>query len=65
MFVGSRKFLLIALFAILLIVMVNLVWWLNYQRTESMLENQLGRRLSAVAQAATLTVQPLDLALNE
>jgi len=63
MLVGSRKFLLIALFAALLIVLVNLVWWLNYQRTEEMLEHQLGRRLSALAQAATQVVPALDLEL--
>lgn len=49
MFSGSRKFVLIGLFTLVLIAGVNIVWWFNYERTEKLLENQLIRRLTTVA----------------
>ncbi|MEW5796770.1 MAG: HAMP domain-containing sensor histidine kinase [Candidatus Zixiibacteriota bacterium] len=55
---STGKFILIALFTVLLIVLVNLVWWVNYQRTEQMLEDQLGRRLAAVASGASISFPP-------
>jgi len=56
MFSGGGKFVLITLFTVLLIGLVNLIWWFNYQRTEEMLDEQLGRRLTAVAQSATVAL---------
>jgi len=58
MFSGAGKFILIALFTALLIALVNVVWWFNYQRTEQMLDEQLGRRLAAVAQSAAVSLGP-------
>ncbi len=58
MLTGGRKLILIALFTALLIALVNLVWWFSYQRTETMLDGQLGRRLAAVAQTATVSFPP-------
>lgn len=58
MFSGSGKFVLITLFTVLLIGLVNLIWWFNYQRTEEMLDEQLGRRLTAVAQSASVALDP-------
>jgi len=56
MFSGGSKFILITLFTVLLIGLINLIWWFNYQRTEEMLDEQLGRRLTAVAQSATVAL---------
>jgi signal transduction histidine kinase len=58
MFSGGAKFILITLFTVLLIALVNLIWWFNYQKTEDMLDAQLGRRLTAVAQSATVALDP-------
>jgi signal transduction histidine kinase len=55
---STGKFILIALFTALLIVLVNLVWWFNYQRTEELLEEQLGRRLAAAASSAAINFPP-------
>jgi len=49
---------LIALFTVTLIVLVNLAGWYYYQKTEEMLDHQLGRRLTAIAQAATVAMSP-------
>ncbi len=51
MFSGPKKFVVITLFTVVLIVLVNLVWWFNYSRTEELLEEQLSRRLGSIAQA--------------
>ncbi|MDF1544079.1 MAG: HAMP domain-containing sensor histidine kinase [bacterium] len=50
---SSKRLLLIALFTIALIILVNLAWWFFYQNTREMLDQQLGRRLSAVGQATS------------
>jgi len=49
---------LIALFTVTLIVLVNLAGWYYYQKTEEMLDHQLGRRPTAIAQAATVAMSP-------
>jgi hypothetical protein len=49
---SSKRFALVAIFTALLIVLVNLAWWYYYQRTESLLEDQLRRRLAAVTELA-------------
>lgn len=59
---GSRKLLIIAAFTLVLIVLVNLAWWVFYDRTEAMLDAQLSRRLAAIAKT---TAVPLDAALVE
>ncbi|HVP06339.1 MAG TPA: HAMP domain-containing sensor histidine kinase [Candidatus Acidoferrum sp.] len=50
---SSRRFLAAVLFTALLIVLVNLAWWIYYRRTEALLETQLSRRLSSVVQTAS------------
>jgi len=59
---GSRKLLVIAAFTIILIALVNLAWWLFYDRTEAMLDSQLSRRLLAIAHtsAVPLTREMID-----
>jgi signal transduction histidine kinase len=47
-----NRFLAALLFTVLLIVLVNLAWWLYYNRTEALLEHQLARRLSSIALTA-------------
>jgi signal transduction histidine kinase len=61
MWTGGKKFVLIALFTALLIVLVNLAWWFYYQKTEKLLEDQLARRLSAAAAAGSSMVSGDDL----
>ena len=58
MFAGTRKFVTIALFTVLLIGLVNLAWWLHYHRTEQLLEQQLSRRLAAVARIGMMSLTP-------
>ena len=53
---GSRKLLIIAIFTALLIVLVNLAWWVFYQRTEQLLDNQLSRRLTAIARTTSIAL---------
>lgn len=55
---GSRKLLIIALFTVVLIALVNLAWWLFYERTEDMLEAQLARRLAAIAKTTAVPITP-------
>lgn len=45
-------------FTILLIIAVNLAWWLFYDRTEQLLDQQLSRRLQAVAGTAAAQLSP-------
>jgi len=61
MVTSTGKFALIALFTLLLIALVNAVWWFNYQRTEQMLDDQLGRRLAAVALSAAVNFSPSEV----
>jgi len=63
MFSGTKKLLLVALFAALLVVLVNAVWWFNYQKTERLLDQQLSRRLAAAAQTAAVGIDPFDVDL--
>lgn len=58
MFVASKKLWLIAVFSIVIIILVNLVWWLFYSRTEQLLDRQLARRLEAVAKAGASRINP-------
>lgn len=60
---SSRRMLLAALFTVILVVAVNLAWWIFYDRAESMLDHQLSRRLSAIAQttAAGITEETVEL----
>jgi len=55
--------LVVALFALLLIALVNLAWWLFYDRTQHMLDSQLSRRLLATAKAAAVAL-PSDVVEN-
>ena len=62
MFSGSRKLVVIALFTVILIALVNLVWWFNYSRTETLLEEQLSHRLASIAHAggSALSAELID-----
>lgn len=67
MFRGSRLF-LISLFTILLIVVVNIAWWVFYDRTESLLDQQLSRRLITAAEiiGTSIPAEQIDsLAVRE
>ncbi len=52
MFGSSRKLLAVTCFAVILIGLVNLTWWVFYERTQQMLDRQLTRLLLATAKAA-------------
>lgn len=58
MFSGSRKFVLIGLFTLVLIAGVNFVWWINYDKTARLLEEQLVRRLTIVAALGSSSISP-------
>ena len=58
MFGRSRKLMLIAFFTALIIILVNLAWWVFYNRTEVLLDKQLSRRLSAIARTTSASFTP-------
>ncbi|MFZ5980426.1 MAG: sensor histidine kinase [Candidatus Zixiibacteriota bacterium] len=58
MITGTKRFLIITLFTLVLIALVNVAWWLYYQRTESLLEGQLSGRILTVARTVALTFEP-------
>lgn len=55
---GHKKLLLVAFFTVILIMIVNLVWWVFYTRTADLLDNQLGRRLTSVATTISHAITP-------
>jgi signal transduction histidine kinase len=61
MFGATKKLWLIALFSVAIIVLVNLVWWVFYKRTERLLDRQLGRRLEAIANTGAIRITPTQL----
>ena len=68
MFSGSKRLIAVTIFIIVIIALVNVVWWLYYQQTEQLLDQQLSRRLSAVAGSGTAAFEPDligDLALYD
>lgn len=58
----SSRLFLISLFTVLLILVVNIAWWLFYQRTEQLLDQQLSRRLTAAASiiSASISAERVD-----
>ncbi len=58
---GSQRLILILLFTGLVIVLVNLAWWIFYQRTAEMLADQLERRLVVTTEAARLLIAERNL----
>jgi signal transduction histidine kinase len=58
MLAGSKRLIVVTLFIIVVIALVNIVWWLYYARTESLLDRQLGRRLAAVASSGATALKP-------
>jgi signal transduction histidine kinase len=62
MLTGSRKLLLVGLFSVAIIVLVNLAWWLFYNKSAELLDHQLERRLSAVASitASSVSTQAVE-----
>ncbi len=61
MLTGSKRLLAVALFTLLLIVAVNLVWWSYYRSTERMLEHSLAGRLVSVARSTAANVSPEEI----
>ena len=61
MFGGSKKLWLVALFSLVLIVLVNLAWWIFYDKTEAILDGQLGRRLALVANTGAMRITAADI----
>lgn len=49
MIAGSKRLIAVTLFIIFVIALVNIIWWLYYERTANLLDRQLSRRLAAVA----------------
>ncbi len=61
-----RQSFAVIIFTILLIAVVNLAWWLMYQKIEKSFEAQLSRRLAAVAALGAQELKPgLIQSLNE
>ncbi|MEW6050547.1 MAG: HAMP domain-containing sensor histidine kinase [Candidatus Zixiibacteriota bacterium] len=62
MLARSKRYVAVALFTVVLVLLVNLAWWYYYQHTETLLEQQLARRLRSVAQtsAAGLSAAAVD-----
>ena len=60
---ASKRFVLVALFTALLIVLVNLAWWYYYQRTERLLEHQLSHRLTTTAALSAQSLDPFEVNL--
>ncbi len=58
-----KKLLAVVLFTVALIVVVNVTWWLFYDRSERLLDRQLSRRLSAIASTTVLTIDPVSIKL--
>ena len=61
MFGGTKKLWLVALFSLVLIVLVNLAWWVFYDKTEAILDGQLGRRLALVANTGAMRITASDI----
>ncbi len=53
-----RQSAVVIIFTIILIAVVNLAWWLMYQKTEKSYEAQLSRRLTAVAALGADQLRP-------
>lgn len=56
MLTGTRKLVAVAVFAVLLIILINLSWWMFYERTETLLDQQLGRRLASIGSATARAI---------
>lgn len=61
MFTPSKRYLLIAFFILLLILLVNLSWIYYYDKTEKIIEEQLDRRLTAIATIASDQLKSINL----
>jgi len=61
MFTNAKKLLAAALFTIVLIVIVNVAWWIFYDRTETLLDNQLSRRLTAIAATTAISLETAEI----
>jgi len=55
---SPRRLLAAALFTVIIIALVNLAWWTFYSRTVELLDQQLSRRLVAVARTASVAITP-------
>ncbi len=63
MFGSSKKLLAVACFAVILIGLVNMAWWVFYESTQQILDRQLTRRLLAVAKTSAVAL-PAELVEN-
>ncbi|PWB76315.1 hypothetical protein C3F09_00565 [candidate division GN15 bacterium] len=61
MLTGSKRLLAVALFTLLLIVAVNLIWWSYYRSTDQMLEHSLAGRLVSIARSTAANIQPIEI----
>ncbi len=57
----SKKLLAAGIFTIVLILIVNIAWWLFYSRTEQILDEQLSQRLTSIVRTSAITIQPEKL----
>lgn len=58
MIAGSKRLIAVTLFIIFVIALVNVIWWLYYERTANLLDRQLSRRLAAVAASGSAALNP-------
>lgn len=54
----TKKLIVAGLFIASLIALVNVAWWIFYDRTEAMLDRQLGRRLETIAATGASLLDP-------
>ena len=52
----SRKLLTAGLFTIVLILIVNIAWWLFHSRTEQILDEQLSKRMTSITRTSAITI---------
>ncbi len=63
---NSKRSMAVILFVTLIIVLVNMAWWLFYIETEKSFEKQLSRRLSSLAVLGAFNFSPdLLILLND
>jgi signal transduction histidine kinase len=63
MFPAARRYIALAIFTIVLVLLVNLAWWAYYGKTVKLLDNQLSRRLTAVAATSAFGIDPGEVNL--
>ncbi|MFC1475300.1 sensor histidine kinase [Candidatus Zixiibacteriota bacterium] len=59
--IGSKRLVAVGLFTIVLTILINLSWWLFYNNTQRLLDDQLSRRLASIARTTHSRITPLQV----